>query len=92
MEVHCTVSNCQWWDNNYCAAESILITSDAVGEELPESFDYRQTQSIVNMFGETPADLVHHGIWCSPASARSAAGNRVGCTRTDSHQQLPKHH
>ncbi len=56
MEVHCTVSNCQWWDNNYCAAESILITSDAVGEELPESFDYRQTQSIVNMFGETPAD------------------------------------
>jgi len=47
MEVHCTVKNCQWWDDNYCAAQSILITSDELGAKLPESYDYEDTQSIV---------------------------------------------
>lgn len=53
MEVHCTVSNCTWWDNNYCAAQSILITSDEMGAKLPESYDFEQTQSIVQQYGET---------------------------------------
>ena len=54
MEVHCTVKNCKWWDENYCTAEGILITSDEVGEALPEQYDYEQTQSIVQQFGDTP--------------------------------------
>lgn len=53
MEVHCTVKNCQWWDDNYCAAQSILITSDELGAKLPESYDYEDTQSIVRQYGET---------------------------------------
>lgn len=56
MEVHCTVKNCHWWDDNYCAANSILITSDEVGAELPDSYDYEQTESIVQQFGETSAE------------------------------------
>jgi hypothetical protein len=56
MEVHCTVKNCQWWDENYCVAEGILITSDEVGEALPERYDYQETQSIVQQFGETSVD------------------------------------
>lgn len=56
MEVHCTVRNCKWWDENYCGAEGILITSDAIGEALPEKYDYEQTQSIVQQFGETPVN------------------------------------
>jgi hypothetical protein len=56
MEVHCTVKNCTWWDDNYCIANGILITSDEVGEALPERYDYQETQSIVQQFGETPVD------------------------------------
>ncbi|MDI9485844.1 MAG: DUF1540 domain-containing protein [Bacillota bacterium] len=56
MEVHCTVKNCRWWDKNYCIAQAILITSDELGEALPESYDYQQTQSIVQQYGETAVD------------------------------------
>lgn len=56
MEVHCTVENCQWWDDNYCIAQGILITSDSIGQELPESYDYPKTKSIVQEHGETPVD------------------------------------
>jgi len=53
MEVHCTVSNCQWWDDNYCVAQSILITSDELGAKLPERYDFEDTQNIVQQYGET---------------------------------------
>ena len=30
-------------DDNYCVAESILITSDEMGAKLPESYDFQDT-------------------------------------------------
>ncbi len=33
-----------------------MITSDELGEALPESYDYQQTQSIVQQYGETAVD------------------------------------
>lgn len=56
MKVHCTVDNCQWWDSNYCAAQSILITSDSIGFGLPDELDYPDTKNIVEEHGLTPVD------------------------------------
>jgi len=69
MEVHCTVKNCTWWDDNYCSAEGILITSDEVGDALPERYDYQETQSIVQQFGQTPVDSCT-STCCKTFSAR----------------------
>ncbi|MDN5292826.1 MAG: hypothetical protein PWQ91_1194 [Eubacteriales bacterium] len=54
MSVYCTVSNCQWWNNNKCSAESILITSDSVSDNLPEKYDYPHLNQIVQQVGTTP--------------------------------------
>ncbi|MGI6038398.1 MAG: DUF1540 domain-containing protein [Limnochordia bacterium] len=55
MDVHCTIKNCQWWDDNYCAAQSILITSDEIGAQLSEEYDYQQMDNILQQFGESEA-------------------------------------
>jgi hypothetical protein len=55
LTVRCTVDNCAYWaQDNYCAADSILITSDAAGRRYPEGVDAPQTNMIVQDIGETP--------------------------------------
>lgn len=57
IEVRCTVDNCYFWtQDNYCQAESILITSDKAAAKYPESVDSEDTAMIVDEIGETPAD------------------------------------
>jgi hypothetical protein len=54
--VRCTVDNCAYWaEENYCQADTILITSDLVGERYPEGVDAPETDMIVAEMGETPA-------------------------------------
>lgn len=56
IEVYCTVQNCYFWkDNNLCAADKILITSDNVGAQFSQSVDVNALQQIVSEVGETPA-------------------------------------
>ncbi|AEW06186.1 protein of unknown function DUF1540 [Sulfobacillus acidophilus DSM 10332] len=56
ISVRCTVDNCYFWaPNNYCNAESILITSDAAARKYSEAVDVNQTEMIVSEIGETPA-------------------------------------
>lgn len=56
ITVRCTVDNCHYWaHDNYCAADTILITSDAAGERYPEGVDAPQTNMIIQDIGETPA-------------------------------------
>lgn len=41
--VHCSVNNCHYWDQgNVCGASEIMITSDTVGYNEPDSFDAPQ--------------------------------------------------
>lgn len=56
IEVRCTVDNCYFWaKDNFCNAESILITSDGAVDRYPESVDSHDTAMIVGEIGETPA-------------------------------------
>ncbi len=41
--VNCSVNNCHYWvQGNVCGASSIMITSDQVGYDEPDSFDAPQ--------------------------------------------------
>jgi hypothetical protein len=56
VQVRCTVDNCYFWTNdNFCNAESILITSDQAAEKFSGSFENQTTASLVGRIGETPA-------------------------------------
>lgn len=40
LEVYCTVNNCHYWNQgNKCHANKILISSDSVGANEPDSYD-----------------------------------------------------
>lgn len=55
VQVRCTVNNCYFWaQENYCGADSILVTSDGAARKYPESVDAAQTAMIVSEIGETP--------------------------------------
>lgn len=54
MAVHCTVSNCQWWQQNHCMAEGILVTGDNLANKLPDGPDFPDTEKIVQQYGGTP--------------------------------------
>lgn len=55
--IRCTVDNCFYWaHDNYCGADTILITSNKAAERYPEGVDAPQTGMIVQDIGETPAD------------------------------------
>lgn len=57
VSVRCTVDNCYFWaQENFCNAESILITTDQAASQYPESVDSRDTAMIVSQIGETPAE------------------------------------
>ncbi|HEY3313731.1 MAG TPA: DUF1540 domain-containing protein [Bacillota bacterium] len=54
--VKCTIDNCHYWvPGNECQAREILITNDAVAAKLPNRYDAKEVDSIVNVIGESPA-------------------------------------
>ena len=43
QEIYCSVNTCNYWDNgNHCKANKIMVTTDAMGNSLPDSFDAPQ--------------------------------------------------
>lgn len=55
--IRCTVDNCFYWArDNYCGADTILITSDKAVRRYPEGVDAPQAGMIIEDIGETPAD------------------------------------
>ena len=54
--VRCTIDNCNYWvPGNECQANQILITNDSVAAKLPDRYDAKEVDSIVNVMGESPA-------------------------------------
>ncbi len=55
--IRCTVDNCFYWaKNNYCGADSILVTSDRAANRYPEGVDAPQASVIAQDIGQTPAN------------------------------------
>ena len=55
MTVRCTVDNCYFWGHdNFCEAESILITSDRA--QISNGLEAVETNMLVDQIGETPAN------------------------------------
>lgn len=45
-KIHCTVENCHYWgQGNHCTAQEIMVTSDSMGNDLPDSFDAPQAST-----------------------------------------------
>lgn len=43
-QVYCSVNNCHYWtQGNHCGASKIMITSDQVGYNEPDTFDAPQS-------------------------------------------------
>lgn len=43
QEIYCSVNTCHYWDSgNHCKANKIMVTSDAMGDGMPDSFDAPQ--------------------------------------------------
>ena len=57
VSVRCTVDNCYFWaQENFCNADSILITTDRATSQYPDAVDAKDTAMIVSQIGETPAE------------------------------------
>jgi hypothetical protein len=42
QHIHCTVSNCHYWDQgNICVASEVLVTSDQMANDKPDSYDHQ---------------------------------------------------
>lgn len=53
QHIHCSVSNCNYWDQgNICVASEVLVTSDAIGASQPDSYDHKAATSM----SATPVD------------------------------------
>ncbi|MDA8206592.1 MAG: DUF1540 domain-containing protein [Thermaerobacter sp.] len=54
VDVRCTVNNCYFWaQDNYCAADTILITGDQAAAETTTN---ASTNTLVSQIGKTPAE------------------------------------
>lgn len=53
MTIHCSVNNCHYWtQGNVCEANEIMVTTDEIGKQYPDTMDAPQAQQ----FSATPAD------------------------------------
>mgnify|MGYP000008250417 CR=1 FL=1 len=44
--IHCSVSNCHYWGSgNMCNASEIMVTSDRIGANMPNSYDAPQAST-----------------------------------------------
>lgn len=56
VQVRCTVDNCYFWANdNFCDADSILITSAQAAAKFSAAAENQTTEALVSRIGETPA-------------------------------------
>jgi len=47
LEVYCSVNNCHYWQQgNRCDANQILITSDSMADQAPDSVDAPKAATI----------------------------------------------
>ncbi len=69
-KINCSVNNCHYWGNgNVCHASSIMITSDGMGQELPDDFDAPQSSM-------APATPVNHCYdTCCKTFVEKGSGN-----------------
>lgn len=57
VQVRCTVDNCYFWgQDNFCEADSILITSSQAAAQYSESAQNQSPSAMVSQIGETPAE------------------------------------
>lgn len=57
QHIHCTVSNCHYWDSgNVCLAKEILVTVDSVGDQHPDELDATNMMEVAKDVGSVPAD------------------------------------
>ncbi len=57
VQVRCTVDNCYFWDNdNFCGAQSILITSHGAAPGSPGADSAQSTASMASQIGSTPVN------------------------------------
>ncbi|GAB6098262.1 DUF1540 domain-containing protein [Halanaerocella petrolearia] len=55
--VHCTVDNCQWWQEpNLCVAEKLLVVSDDFANKLSNEVDVEDTNQIIEEEGLSPVN------------------------------------
>ncbi len=53
QEIYCSVNSCHYWDSgNHCKANKIMVTSDSMGDSMPDSFDAPQASTAA----QTPVD------------------------------------
>ena len=53
QHIHCSVNSCHYWkQGNVCDAQEIMVTSDAMGDSLPDSTDATSHR----VFGTTPVN------------------------------------
>lgn len=46
QEIYCTVNNCHYWNQgNHCKANKIMVTSDSMGDTMPDTFDAPQAST-----------------------------------------------
>jgi hypothetical protein len=42
QHIHCSVNNCHYWDSqNVCVASEIMVTSDDIGANKPDTYDHQ---------------------------------------------------
>lgn len=57
QHIHCTVDNCFYWEQgNICLAKEIVVTTDQVGAQYPESLDANVMKQLSSEVGTTPAE------------------------------------
>lgn len=68
--IRCSIDNCHYWtQGNVCGAEQIMITSDAMGAQMPDSFDASQADNAAG----TPAK--HCYETCCKTFTESGSGD-----------------
>lgn len=78
QHIHCSVNNCHYWhQGNKCKANEIMVTSDQVGDSMPERFDATQAQSVA----PTPASSCMETCCKSFVDKNSRNTNIDGITR-----------
>lgn len=73
QHIHCSVNNCHYWARgNVCQANEILVTTDAVGNAQPDSWDAPQSSAAP----QTPARTCMETC-CKTFAAEGSGDNKV---------------
>jgi len=76
--IHCSVANCHYWKSgNICDASEIMVTSDSIGDSMPDAFDALQASKAP----ETPVNSCMETCCKTFVEAHSHAKNVDGIYR-----------